>query len=321
MKNRIGYIDNAKGLLIFLAVLGHCINGENFLKNAIYSFHMPAFFIASGILLNYSSTVKKAFRLFIKSRIKQLLIPYIIFEFLGYIVQCLIDGFYENLNGFIFRTATFQVHTDVDWFLIGLFFGEILFYFSNKNKYIGVIAGIVSFIISYFVPVRFIKWILSAFVYLIIGYYGIAFFQKRRNWFILCAGIIDLIASYLNVRVDINKGIFGNPLLYLSGAVSGTYLVMTLCQLKTSLSSILNFGGRNSLIVMGTHTLILQIFWHKIFNSQISDWVASACILLTVLILEWLIILLFGKMKYNLVNRNSVSQQKIICCGMYCFES
>lgn len=178
---RIDYIDYSKGVLIFLVILGHCINGENYLKNIIYSFHMPAFFIVSGILLNYSSAVGKDFGRFLLSRIRQLVIPYIIFEFLGYIVQCFTRGFYENINGFIFRTATFQVHTDVDWFLIALFFGEILFYFVQKNKYICIITAVLSFIFAYFVPVRFLKWILAAFVYLVMGYYGISFFRKAEN--------------------------------------------------------------------------------------------------------------------------------------------
>ena len=153
MKKRIDYIDNVKGILILLVVLGHCIVGENHLKTVIYSFHMPAFFIISGILLNYSSAVRKNFGGFLLSRIRQLLIPYILFEFLGYLVQCFTEGFYENLNGFIFRAATFQVHTDVDWFLIGLFFGEMAFYFARKNKYIAIAAAVVAFIAAYLVPV------------------------------------------------------------------------------------------------------------------------------------------------------------------------
>ena len=83
MKTRIDYIDNVKGILILLVVLGHCIDGETYLKTVIYSFHMPAFFIISGILLNYSSAVGKNFGAFLLSRIRQLLIPYILFEFLG----------------------------------------------------------------------------------------------------------------------------------------------------------------------------------------------------------------------------------------------
>lgn len=127
-------------------MLGHCIAGENYLKTVIYSFHMSAFFIISAVLLNYSSAVGKNFVAFLLSRIQQLLISYILFEFLGYLVQCFTGGFYENLNGFIFRAATFQVHTDVDWFLIDLFFGEMVFYFTRKNKYIAIAAAAATFI-------------------------------------------------------------------------------------------------------------------------------------------------------------------------------
>ena len=303
MKRRIDYIDFTEGFLILSVILGHCINGENYFKNIIYSFHMPAFFIVSGILLNYSSAVGKNFGRFLLPRIRQLVIPYIIFEFLGYIVQCFTQGFYENINGFIYRTATFQVHTDVDWFLIALFFGEILFYFVQKDKYISIITAVLSFIFAYFVPVRFLKWILAAFVYLIMGYYGISFFQKSRKWMIPCASVIVLIASYFNVRVDINNGVFGNPLLYVLGAVFGTYLAIILCQRKLPLKSIWSFLGKNSLIVMGTHTLLIQILWYKIFTGEIPNWIASCCLFLLILICEGIIILTYNKLK-SLAQRN-----------------
>ena len=57
-KNRIAYIDVAKGIGIILVVCGHVIGeGEksfkysNILHDYIYSFHMALFFIISGILL------------------------------------------------------------------------------------------------------------------------------------------------------------------------------------------------------------------------------------------------------------------------------
>lgn len=296
MESRIKYIDDMKGLCIFLVVLGHCISGENYLKNIIYSFHMPAFMLASGILLNYSSA-KKKFSRFLVSRIKQLIVPYILFELLGYIVQCLTNGYYENLNGFIFRTITFQVHTDVDWFLIGLFFGEILFYFIHKNKYISIITATVAFVAAYFVPFLFLKWILSAFVYVIIGYYGISFFEKSRKEVILAAGIGVLVSAYFNERVDINNGVFGNPLFYLLGATGGTYLIISLCQKQIPFKYVWNFLGKKTLIVMGTHTLIIQSLWHEVFIDEIPDWLSSCWMLLIVLSCECIIIMIFQTVK------------------------
>lgn len=52
--NRIYYVDVAKGIAIFCMVLGHTYsegNGESILK-WIYSFHMPLFFLTTGILYN-----------------------------------------------------------------------------------------------------------------------------------------------------------------------------------------------------------------------------------------------------------------------------
>lgn len=58
MKERIEYYDVAKGILILLVVLGHVFE-TGIINQYIYSFHMPAFFIISGIMQNYSSVLKK----------------------------------------------------------------------------------------------------------------------------------------------------------------------------------------------------------------------------------------------------------------------
>lgn len=111
------------------------------------------------------------------------------------------------------------------------------------------------------------------------------------------AGLIVLIASYFNRRVDINNGVFGNPILYVLGAVAGTYLLITLCQFSLPLKYIWSFLGRDSLIVMGTHTLIIQILWYKIFTGEISNWIASFCLFLIILICEGIILLIYKKLK------------------------
>ena len=81
MKQRLLYLDNLKGFLIILVILGHCIEygtesfDENTLFKIIYSFHMPLFFMISGYLsykepLNWISSVKR--------RGYQLLVPYVL---------------------------------------------------------------------------------------------------------------------------------------------------------------------------------------------------------------------------------------------------
>ena len=61
MTPRIAYIDSTRAILIAMVVLGHILNGANpgydiipytLAQEFMGSFHMPAFFILSGTLLN-----------------------------------------------------------------------------------------------------------------------------------------------------------------------------------------------------------------------------------------------------------------------------
>lgn len=52
--HREAWIDCARGIAILLVIVGHTISGV--LSGAIYSFHMPLFFIFSGITSKFSST-------------------------------------------------------------------------------------------------------------------------------------------------------------------------------------------------------------------------------------------------------------------------
>ena len=71
---RISYIDNAKGILILCIILGHVYTGGG-IHRLIYVFHVPAFFIISGILFNYSKTLEKPFAKCVKEKGKKYISP------------------------------------------------------------------------------------------------------------------------------------------------------------------------------------------------------------------------------------------------------
>lgn len=53
--NRIEEVDISKGIGMVLVITGHlCVSAS--LRNFIYSFHMPLFFILSGIVYNIART-------------------------------------------------------------------------------------------------------------------------------------------------------------------------------------------------------------------------------------------------------------------------
>ena len=69
--NRIVYIDIIKGIAIILVIMGHVLSDPSLLRNAIYTFHMPLFFIISGYFLKFKS--ENAFR----KNFRSLLVPYL----------------------------------------------------------------------------------------------------------------------------------------------------------------------------------------------------------------------------------------------------
>lgn len=54
-KNRMTYLDMAKGIGILFMIVGHTIS-LGWQKDLIYSFHMPLFFVCSGMTMVLSTT-------------------------------------------------------------------------------------------------------------------------------------------------------------------------------------------------------------------------------------------------------------------------
>ena len=57
LRSREHYIDIAKGIGIYFIVLGHSVGNSHFLHPYLYSFHVPLFFILSGMVFRYDKTV------------------------------------------------------------------------------------------------------------------------------------------------------------------------------------------------------------------------------------------------------------------------
>lgn len=76
-ENRIDWVDISKGLGIILVIIGHCVYLGGLIHNWIFSFHMPLFFILSGIFIR-----KIKLNSFIKKTIFKT--DYTIYDFLYY---------------------------------------------------------------------------------------------------------------------------------------------------------------------------------------------------------------------------------------------
>lgn len=79
-KARVSYIDIAKAIGIYFVILGHVVSVGTPLKTILYSFHMPLFFMLTGMTYKWPSdgtwaSIKKR----IVRNVGTLLVPYLLF--------------------------------------------------------------------------------------------------------------------------------------------------------------------------------------------------------------------------------------------------
>ena len=148
-------IDIAKGICIFLMVMGHAAV-PGFVFKWIYSFHMPFFFLVSGMFFNPVKYDK--WHCFLKSRVKGLVIPYLSLSVLATILFALIGE--ANFKAMFLGWGGIAL-----WFIPVLFISEVLFYGIWKtvacfkyNRVYALACAIVVLIAGYYCSVRQIRF-------------------------------------------------------------------------------------------------------------------------------------------------------------------
>lgn len=124
---RFFWIDNLKGFLILLVILGHCIQHtisdyqSNIVFQFIYSFHMPLFIFVSGYV-SYRDCLKW---LTIKKRFLQLIIPFMVWTILSALMR----------GDFLTIPTTILYPEKGLWFLWALFFITLINTISCRFAY------------------------------------------------------------------------------------------------------------------------------------------------------------------------------------------
>ncbi len=84
--------DRAKGLGMILVIYGHMFAYGGIPFSIIFSFHMPLFFIISGMLISSSKLENYSYARWIKSIITRYIPAIVFFSLLGGIVRFLLYG-------------------------------------------------------------------------------------------------------------------------------------------------------------------------------------------------------------------------------------
>lgn len=165
-KTRNYLLDNLKVILIFFVVFGHVI--EYYIKDSnilmsiyifIYIFHMPLFIFISGYL-------SKNFYKMKRKSIKNLLIPYVIFNMIWYLAVYI--GTKKNMFSVIYPGWTL-------WYLLSLFFWRFSLKYLLKIRYILGISFIIGILVGLIPSIGSVLSISRTIVFLpffLLGYYA-----------------------------------------------------------------------------------------------------------------------------------------------------
>lgn len=297
--HRLAYIDIAKGVLIILVVVGHVVTGSNFvtkvLIRVINSFHMPAFFIVTGMLVNNDKLRNQSLWLFLKKKAARLLVPYIVFELVGMLWQMfLLHQNQIDVSIVIRKILTVDCYVGADWFLVALFYAEIMLY--GINKFIGkkwyLHIAVCSFLLMLYLPdgmwlLANIRRTLAAITFILIGIYWRTVFTRDSNLLFMICTIGFVAGAAMNSGTpSINLRLFENPIIFIVCGICGTYVVLFVSRKISGwrkYSGIFEQCGRASLVIMGTHQNILLPFFMK-YRMWTSVWDKTALMLLIIIV-------------------------------------
>ncbi|MBR4129863.1 MAG: acyltransferase [Bacteroidaceae bacterium] len=277
MKERIEYIDLAKGICIFLVVLDHISNegyfsaGKYPLNEVFEQMRMPLYFILSGLFFkDYQGGIRE----FLLRKFNRILVPYLFF----YIIYKAIAWLVQNYTNFASTGANITSIWGPLWFLRCLFIMNVIFaisYYAIRRIKMSAVAsevllGTTMFVIGILgyhlgdlrlnfgtamtcMPFLWSGFVLNRRLHLL---------QRRIPWWmaLIMALILFGMVYYLYVGENFfftNTYNSSWPLLYIAG-FSGTLAVLLLSSV-IKWFPVISYIGRYSLIVLCTHMAIVTL--------------------------------------------------------------
>lgn len=331
--NRIVSIDIAKAIAITLVVYGHVASNSCPLKSYVLSFHMPLFFILSGIFLKGRGiNTWQDYLTVIRKRFTQLIIPYFLWACI-YMPTNL-----SNLEGVIYGswiTLKQSSTSSALWFLVALFCAilivHLFFLFCSKSPKhhktkIGVFATIL-IILGYICPhpAKGVFWefdvAIMAAGFMLIGYLLREVILNISAWKVTWLTLLSLssLAAFVLVKsvtsdhnnmVQMCNAEYGAFSSFIINAILGCAAVIILSILIERISPDVI---KTSLVYIGQLTLpifVIHKFWreqawllcHRLqwdyygfLNSWIIVFAIIALSIITYLVLNHFIPIAFGK--------------------------
>ena len=266
--NRISWIDFARGITILLMVMGHSTIPKA-LSIYIWSFHMPLFFIVSGLFFEKN---KRTFKQQFKHKIHTLCVPYVVFSLV------VMAGYYGTEY---FKPYELYLGWEgyALWFVPVLFFAEFLFsciVLLRKSIYIYG-AVLVLFLCSYALSLNNLHFPFKmesvgfALFFIASGYAMQPLVHNLHNysWLaVIFIGGVTITLSQILPKLGVGRNDFGCVWLNPLNAILGSLFIFILSKriLNSCLVSKWPIDGITKYFIwLGRNTLFVMAF-SQLFN-------------------------------------------------------
>lgn len=278
---RLGYIDLIKGFGILIVVLGHAMIPRS---PWIYSFHVPLFFFISGYMYKDKPLTDN-----ITSKLKKIYFPFVIFNVITWLFFSVIAimkhiAFDKSSYLNLYRTIIgFDISVPQNgplWFLLCLFSVSVIYIFISllKSEYLKFSFVVAVSAFGYFISQEYsnlpfkIETAMMMIPYFYFGNlskkYNFADKMNKRSLILIFNGtlILSLFHFILNSynlqisgieRISVLENRFGNIFLFYSASLCAILYISALAE-KIDSVRIINYFGKNSLIILCVHYPILQ---------------------------------------------------------------
>lgn len=285
---RLTHVDAMKAIGIVLVVVGHAPGLNPFIKNVIYSFHMPLFFFISGLLLS-EQKLSLTCTEHLSSLWKGLGIPYLFFFLVSYLYWLPTHdlsasaarhadvAWWEPLMGVAIGNGDALFVNVVLWFFTCLFTTSLIFFWVRKHFSATFLLvafnsmGLV-FTLVYDPSWQRLPWGLDNAVVALAFYSTGHFFRRYQDAILektpksmamllalfMAAGVT--YAAGVNGEVDLNTLLFGSHrYLFLINAYLGV-LALFYFSINLPPNAVFQWLSKNTIIIFPTHLLMFSIF-------------------------------------------------------------
>jgi fucose 4-O-acetylase-like acetyltransferase len=275
LRDRIKWVDAAKGIGISLVVLGHSLGGmidssmlsrsggSAFFVRCIYVFHMPLFFFLAGMFVPRSA--HRTFHDYFLNKASVIVYPYFLWSVLEGSIQYFASPYTNNhivasdLPKIIFQPI------DQYWFLYTIFFMYVIYWFVYHWRFSNsgfLIFGLLLYAFEAF-GLNIARWdvfhsFCSFLVYFALGAKAAEtsiFAYLRMLNGVRLLGLA--ISGYVLIVVAAAVGLSDLPFIHAVFAVAGTVATIASAMLlsHSSVSSFLRILGVYSLEIYVSHTI------------------------------------------------------------------